>query len=364
MVLKRESGANSSRLVPRLNPSLDLTPSSTWIDVELTPQQASSMASRIDIAVVMTCANATFFSADPTPITVSAASTVTSVTLTVDPTPSAYKPRKRRRALDQRLQTPQVTRSRNGDNKLMLDNSMYSLNKRDRGTDLVRPKESPKDLSVLAWAPGVASVAEVDYILEQTKGEFTWVYVIDRGVDDTHWEFQDNWEGIDGFGKINIDPDWVWAPGMDRVKEDPTGHGTCMVSKVCGKKSGVAKQAIVIPAVFDSSYQSCIAVLQQLEIDIKSRQDRETNPQALKGKTVVSISWGFYIKDPDYITQFKNALQGIMNLGVVVVVSAGNSKRLSGLVSQFYPEVLALSDSFPLIRVGAADESGLSAYFS
>lgn len=120
----------------------------------------------------------------------------------------------------------------------------------------------------------------------------------------------------------------------------------------------------MIPAVFDSSYQSRIAVLQQLEIDIRIRRGNTGNPQALAGKTVVSISWGFWISDPDYITQFKNALQAIMNLGVVVVVSAGNSKLLTGPVSRFYPEVLALSDGFPLIRVGAADESGLSAYFS
>lgn len=165
-----------------------------------------------------------------------------SKTSTLGPAPSAYKPKKRRLAQDQRLQIPRENHLRNGGNERKLDKPLYSLKKRDPGTDLVRQKGSPKDLSVLAWAPNsVPLVAEVDYIFEQTQGEFTWVYVVDRGVDDTNWEFQDNWAGIDGFGKINIDPNWVWAPGMDQVKEDPTGHGTCMASKVCGRKSGVAK---------------------------------------------------------------------------------------------------------------------------
>lgn len=151
---------------------------------------------------------------------------------------------------------------------------------------------------------------------------------------------------------------------MAHVKQDPTGHGTCMASKVCGKKSGVAKQAVVIPVVFSSTYQSAIAVVQQVSIDIRSRRDRATNKQALPGRTAVSISWGFPPINSDYVTQFKDALQAIMDLGVIVVVSAGNSRKLRGFVSQYYPEVLALSDGFPLIRVGAVDASGLVADFS
>ena len=347
-------------------PDVDSTEFSggTWIDVDLTPFQAFSMSSRSDIEFVMTCASATFFSADPIPTTVSAATTVTLATLTVEPTSPASRSRNRRLVSDGRQRSYGVGQFRGEESAQHLANTAKDLSKRDAGTLLVRQLESAKDLSVHAWAPGVPSIAQVDYIMQQTKGEFTWVYVVDRGVDDTHWEFQDNWEGIDGFGKVNIDPDWVWAPGMAQVKQDPSGHGTCMASKVCGRKSGVAKQTIVIPAVFDSSYQSCIAVLEELQNDIKSRRDRKSNQQALPGKTVVSISWGFYITDADYVTQIKNALQGIMNLGVVVVVSAGNAKLQRGFVSYYYPEVLALLDDFPLIRVGAVDESGLTAYFS
>ena len=336
----------------------------TWIDVALSPLQASSMASRGDINLVMPCANATFFSADPNPTTVSAATTVTLITLTADPSSVAYTSKNRRFVEDQRRRAPRARSMRRREIGRDLVSTVQDLSKRDPGTLLVRQEGSPKDLSVLAWAPGVPSVAEVDYIMRQTKGEFSWVYVVDEGFDDNHWDFQDNWEGIDGFGKNNIDPDWIWAPGMAHAKQDPTGHGTCMASKVCGKKSGVAKQAVVIPVVFSSNYQSAIAVVQQVSIDIRSRRDRATNKQALPGKTVVSISWGFPPTNSDYVTQFKDALQAIMDLGVIVVVSAGNSRKLRGFVSQYYPEALALSDGFPLIRVGAVDASGLIADFS
>ena len=335
----------------------------TWIDVDLTPLQASSISSRSDINLVMTCANATFFSFDPIPTTVSAATGVTMLTLTADATVATSGAKNRRVLADPNIQTSQESRFRRGENA-RLAKTVKNVKKRDAGTVVVRQEESPKDLSVLSWAPGVPSVASVDYIMQETKGEFTWVYVVDTGVDDTHWEFQDNWAGTDGFGKINIDPDWVWVPGTAHVKEDPRGHGTCMASKVCGRKNGVAKQTIVIPVVFSQSYESFFAAFELLENDITARRARETNKQALPGKTVVSISWAIATSKTDYIAQMKNALQAIMNLGVVIVVSADNRELVDGFVSESYPTALALLDDFPLIRVGAVDESGRLAWFS
>ena len=56
-----------------------------------------------------------------------------------------------------------------------------NLQKRDTGRELVWQLNSPKDLSVLSWAPGT-DFDSVDYVMEETKGEGTWVILIDTGV--------------------------------------------------------------------------------------------------------------------------------------------------------------------------------------
>lgn len=164
---------------------------------------------------------------------------------------------------------------------------------------------------------------------------------------------------MDGFGKVNIDPNWVFAPGLS-AKEDYQGHGTCMASKICGKTSGVAKQAIVIPVVISPSYQSIISGLEKLLADIPTRR---TSGQCTAGKTVVSISLGVPISDITYRKAMQDTLEGIINLGVIVVVAAGNARKTAGFTSSDYPALLATT-SFPLIRVGAVDRTGALADFS
>lgn len=129
-------------------------------------------------------------------------------------------------------------------------NGEASLQRRDQGTRLVRQKRTlstyPEDLSVFAWAPGVPSIAGVDYIFEETKGENTWAYLVDGGVSYRHWvcffklgyeirailkhqnqEFQNNWKLAQGLGKTNIDEEWIYGPRVPQVKADDSdiSHG-------------------------------------------------------------------------------------------------------------------------------------------
>ena len=60
-------------------------------------------------------------------------------------------------------------------------NRTDGLQKRDRGTQLVWQVNSPRDLSTLSWAPGTRFEG-VDYIMEETKGQNTWVILMDTGV--------------------------------------------------------------------------------------------------------------------------------------------------------------------------------------
>ena len=57
---------------------------------------------------------------------------------------------------------------------------------RDAGIRLVRQGLSPKDLSVLSQAPGVQNMRSVDFVFVERKGENTWTYLIDTGVNPLH----------------------------------------------------------------------------------------------------------------------------------------------------------------------------------
>ena len=149
---------------------------------------------------------------------------------------------------------------------------------------------------------------------------------------------------------------------MEQVKQDWDGHGTCMASKICGSDYGAAKQTIVIPVVVANSYQSIISGLELVAADIVNRR-RLSPPQCIAGKTVVSMSLGFPIEDETYINTLKTTLQSIMDLGVILVNSAGNDRKTQGWKSTLYPKVLAGPD-FPLILVGAVNIYGQLTDFS
>ncbi|KAL9133819.1 MAG: hypothetical protein Q9175_005001 [Cornicularia normoerica] len=317
-----------------------------WMSVDLTPQQASSIASRSDINLVMTCASITFSDDGPSPTAMSPESTPSFITFTSNTTTATFTPKHRRLVGDPgpRPRTRQL--------------------------------ESPKDLSVLAWAPRVRSVYEVDYTYQNSAGEDTWVYLIDTGMHSDNQQLDENFiigDVGENFLKSNVDPNWIWAPRVDRIKDDVSGHGTCMASKVCGFTDGPAKKAIIIPTIFDMTIESLLAVLQTLILDIPSRRDRE---QALPGKTSLLMPWSFPMTDYRYVAVFKNFLRGIFNLGLGIYVEAGNqhgmtmkrgshpfvSKRLDTpgshpFVSKWLPAALA-SEDFPVVRVGAVDTDG------
>lgn len=161
-----------------------------WVYYDLTPYEAGQLSSRSDILAVVTCATVSMFgpgfSPSAPPQTVD--STVSLVTL--DPASSmtlaSIIPKRRRGDVGPRSSSGVLH------NHVQTRTQVETgLQKRDSGTRLVRQKRTlntyPEDLSVLAWAPKVPSVAGVDYIFEETKGENTWVYLVDTGVAYGHW---------------------------------------------------------------------------------------------------------------------------------------------------------------------------------
>ena len=127
-----------------------------------------------------------------------------------------------------------------------------------------------------------------------------------------------------------------------------------MASKVCGVRTGVAKQATIISVVMGGSAESIISNLNLILFDIISRQRRD---QALPGRTVLSMSFKYEPSNPSSINpreidMMAALLRSIMNLGVICVCAAGNDAKFRGFPRTGYPAALA-TPRFPLIPVGA-----------
>ena len=142
-----------------------------------------------------------------------------------------------------------------------------------------------------------------------------------------------------------------------------------MASKVCGRRSGVAKQATVIPVVLNVaddgnfSIDSVVTATQLVLADIIARRSPQppSTPSALEKKTVMMMAINIDIEDAKYIEALAVALQAIMDLGVIVAVPAGNYafENGEGFVAKNYPAWLAVNRLPSLIRVGVVDQNGI-----
>lgn len=152
---------------------------------------------------------------------------------------------------------------------------------------------------------------------------------------------------------------------------DYHGHGTCMASKICGKRCGAAKQSVIIPCIVSGDFRSFLYVLDKIILDIRGRW--RLNPQSvLPRRTAVSISLGWKEErgvDEQAQMDLLAKFQAINRLGAVIVVSAGNQNDPSnsdyeGFASSRWPSLLATTDMPSLIRGGAVDLTGKPAPFS
>lgn len=135
----------------------------------------------------------------------------------------------------------------------------------------------------------------------------------------------------------------------DANSSNQKSHGTCMASKICGKTNGVAKQTIVIPVIVGVDFKSFLAGLNQVLAMIPQRR---ANGEVMSGKTVLAMSLGWppNVVSVSAANLCQRLLQSIMNLGVIVVNTAGNDALLT-VYRTDYPAQLS-TPSFPLITVG------------
>jgi len=156
------------------------------------------------------------------------------------------------------------------------------------------------DLKLFSQARGASLSGLPGYAYDSKAGVGITVYILDTGLDQDHpvsitdrqWPimltaFQE-FRNIRLEGRIR----WLFLPGEPDGPEnetDDTGHGTCVASKVVGRKFGVAKSVnIVIVKIhpIDGRIRTsrAIAALGTVAGDI-ARQD-------LQGRSVVCIASG------------------------------------------------------------------------
>lgn len=161
-----------------------------------------------------------------------------------------------------------------------------------------------------------------------TTGQGVHIYIVDSGINLGHSDFT---------GRVVVDKDWVdpvWGWGADCMK-----HGTAVASTAAGTVYGVAKQATihvhkVLGCTFALSTESEL-ISQELHRYAQALNYIAWNHQS---PAVVNISYNrlsppnytacFTLDNttyPDACDQVREAVVTLINVGVPVVVSAGNA---------------------------------------
>ncbi|KAI9820804.1 MAG: hypothetical protein M1827_005175 [Pycnora praestabilis] len=218
-----------------------------------------------------------------------------------------------------------------------------------RGIDL--QKNADDDLKVISQPKDTPNIDDLPgYYYDSTAGQNTRVYIIDSGASNN---FQFTGKQID----------WIWAgPAPDTGKKDDTsGHGTCMLSKVIGSGVGVAKNA-KSTMVSIADYNGNTNIESIIDALVKVYDDIALNGYG--GQAVVSMSLVFHPKnfpgtdpEPDYTIAWKAAMikmiNALISVGAVLVAAAGNE---GGEVTGF---PAAFGATIPgLIVVGGVDNLG------
>lgn len=132
-------------------------------------------------------------------------------------------------------------------------------------------------------------------------GNDTTIYVVDSGIDITHPEFN----GRDVQLLYSFTNDFT----------DTAGHGTGLTSLMVGNTCGLTDATIKVVKLFDKNFPTRQSDILSAFDAIITDYTNNSNPVA-----VVNLSWS--IQKNAYIEQ---KIQNLINMGVMVVASAGNS---------------------------------------
>ena len=178
------------------------------------------------------------------------------------------------------------------------------------------------------------------YTYDSLAGEGITVYSVDTGANTDNPEYK----------SLYLEPRWLFPAtvpeGHDSLKNDPLGHGTCVMSLIAGKTYGVAKkvQLVIVKVAFPKArgtdyWKNIEEALDLVYKDIIERK--------LEGKANVnlSVSWSKDALDkagPQTSDKLKQQIQ-LLTTVAGVFVAAGNTRSKEGFSTSInrYPAVLA-----------------------
>jgi len=206
------------------------------------------------------------------------------------------------------------------------------------GTDVTDPTSTATQWAririVSTYRPLLTSFSYYDSLVAKSTPE---VYLMDSGVNWDHNEFTE------------VAHDDFWKSSTFADFSDKVGHGTAMASCIAGKNLGIAKN-VKIRSIKISEDESVPFSLVDLNDAISAiLRECQTNPGITR---IVNASWTVPKN-----TFLESRFQALLNAGVTVIASAGNTGTD---ISALSPASMANG----LITVGAIDKYDIPAGFN
>lgn len=169
------------------------------------------------------------------------------------------------------------------------------------------------------------------------------IYVIDSGYDWLNTDFQQH-----------VSVRWLYAGGVRNEESDidPNGHGTCIFTKIGGRRYGVFKEAEMVMVKSKIREASFLSALSKIILDRQKDIDMGND---MRGYVVINISGGWIHPDgappPQLLMDYMQDL--VVSKHAVVVTSAGRDEENSWGEIVHMPA--GLGASYDIITVGAVN---------
>lgn len=181
----------------------------------------------------------------------------------------------------------------------------------------LRLVSQPRDPFVQVWNTQ-------DYVYDTTAGKGITVYVIDSGMNSDNSEISASATASGGYRWL-----WptkpFWKKGRPQTEDDPTGHGSCVISKVAGARYGVAKLVTIVSLKHRYEINKPNAIKESSILENLSLVAADVKSRSLGGKAVLNLSFGGGA-DASFMKALTTVLTDLLANDVVVVIASGNKR--------------------------------------